>query len=159
MLKNKVLRRIFGPRWDQVKAEWRRLHSEELYVLYSTTNIIRVIKWTGHVACMGRGLGACWVWWGNLRNGGNLEDRGVDESIILKWICKKWDCSMHFIHLAQDRDGWLILVNAVMTCRVSKNARDFFSSGKPVSYSWRILHHGDSYVNLRVNGDYFSVQH
>jgi hypothetical protein len=56
---NRSLRRIFGPQRDEVTGEWRRLHNEELYILYSTLNIIGVIKsrrlrWTGHVARMGR---------------------------------------------------------------------------------------------------------
>ena len=63
MSENMVLRRIFGPRSDEVTGEWRRLHNEELNHLYSSTNIVRVIKWrrikwAGHVARMGeeRGL-------------------------------------------------------------------------------------------------------
>jgi hypothetical protein len=53
-----VLRRIFGPKRDEVTGEWRRLHNEELYALYSSPNIFRVIKsrrlrWAGHVARMG----------------------------------------------------------------------------------------------------------
>jgi hypothetical protein len=60
VLENKVLRRIFGPKRDEVTGEWRRLHNEELYALYSSPNIIRVIKsrrmrWAGHVARMGTG--------------------------------------------------------------------------------------------------------
>jgi hypothetical protein len=52
---NRVLRRIFGPKKDEVTREWRRLHNKELYALYSSPNIIRVIKsrrlrWAGHVA-------------------------------------------------------------------------------------------------------------
>jgi hypothetical protein len=55
---NKVLRRIFGPRRDEVTGDWRRLHNEEINVLYSSPNIVRVIKsrrmrWGGHVARMG----------------------------------------------------------------------------------------------------------
>ena len=54
-----VLRRIFGPRRDEVTGEWRRLHNEELNGLYSSLNIVRVIKsrrmrWAGHVARMGK---------------------------------------------------------------------------------------------------------
>jgi hypothetical protein len=58
-----VLRRIFGPKRDEVTGEWRRLHDKELYALYSSPNIIRVIKprrlrWAGHVARMGERRGA-----------------------------------------------------------------------------------------------------
>jgi hypothetical protein len=53
-----VLRRIFGPKRDEVTGEWRRLHNEELYALYSSPNIIWVIKsrrlrWAGHIERMG----------------------------------------------------------------------------------------------------------
>jgi hypothetical protein len=53
-----VLRRIFGPKRNEVKREWRRLHNEELYALYSSPNTIRAINsriltWVGHVARMG----------------------------------------------------------------------------------------------------------
>jgi hypothetical protein len=63
MFKNRVLRRIFEPKRDGVTGEWRRLHNEELNDLYSSPNIIRVIKsrrmrWAGHVARMGEGRGA-----------------------------------------------------------------------------------------------------
>jgi hypothetical protein len=61
--KNSVLRRIFGPKRDDVTGEWRRLHNKELNDLYSSPNVIRVIKsrrmrWAGHVARMGEGRGA-----------------------------------------------------------------------------------------------------
>ena len=59
---NMVLRRLFGPRRDEVTGEWRRLHNEELNDLYCSPNIVRVIKsrrmrWAGNVACMGVKLG------------------------------------------------------------------------------------------------------
>jgi hypothetical protein len=62
VLENKVLRRIFGPKRDEVTGEWRRLHNE-LHALYSSPNIIRVIKsrrlrWAGFVARMGERRGA-----------------------------------------------------------------------------------------------------
>jgi hypothetical protein len=58
-----VLRRIFGPKRDEVTGEWRRLHNEDLTGLYSTPHIVRAIKsrrmrWAGHVAPMGEGKGA-----------------------------------------------------------------------------------------------------
>ena len=62
VFENRVLRRIFGPRRDEVTAEWRRLHNEELNDLYSSLNIVRVIKsrrmrWAGNVAHMGEERG------------------------------------------------------------------------------------------------------
>ena len=62
VFENRVLRKIFGPRRDEVTGEWRRLRNEELNDLYSSPNIVRVIKsrrlrWAGHVARMGEGRG------------------------------------------------------------------------------------------------------
>src|SRR5215472_3935953 len=58
VFEDKVLRRIFGPRRDEVTGDWRRLHNEEINVLYFSPNMVRVIKsrrmrWAGHVARMG----------------------------------------------------------------------------------------------------------
>jgi hypothetical protein len=58
VFENRVLRTIFGPQRTEVTGEWRKLHDEELRILYSSPNIIRQIKsrrmrWVGHVACMG----------------------------------------------------------------------------------------------------------
>jgi hypothetical protein len=63
VFENRVLRRIFGPKRDEVTGEWRRLHNEALYALYSSPNIIRVIKsrkvkLTGHIARMRERRGA-----------------------------------------------------------------------------------------------------
>jgi hypothetical protein len=58
VFENRVLRRIFGPKRDEVTGEWRKLHNEELHNLYSSSNNIRQMKssrmrWAGHVAHMG----------------------------------------------------------------------------------------------------------
>jgi hypothetical protein len=60
VFENRVLRRIFGPKRDEVTGEWRKLHHGELHIMYSSLDIIRQIKsrrmrWAGHVACMGEG--------------------------------------------------------------------------------------------------------
>ena len=57
-----MLRRVFGPKRDEVTGEWSKLHNEELSDLYSLPNIVRLVKsrrmrWAGHVACMGQGRG------------------------------------------------------------------------------------------------------
>ena len=62
-------------------------------------------------------------WWGNLRERLHLEDTGLGERIILKWVFRKCDIwDMDWIDVAQDRDRWRALVNAVMNFRVPKNA-------------------------------------
>jgi hypothetical protein len=72
VFENRVLRKIFGPKRDEVTGKWRKLHNEELNGLYSLPNIVRVIKsrrlrWAGHVARMGRGEVCTGFWWGGLR--------------------------------------------------------------------------------------------
>ena len=74
VFENMVVRRIFGPRRDEVTGEWRRLHNEELNDLYSSSNIVRLIKsrrmrWGAHVARMVEEGGCIGSWWGNWREG------------------------------------------------------------------------------------------
>ena len=83
VFENMVLRRIFGPRKDEVTGEWRRLHNEELNDLYSSPNIVRVIKsrrmrWVGHVARMGEERGCIGSWWENRRKRDHWGDLGID---------------------------------------------------------------------------------
>jgi hypothetical protein len=99
VFENRVLRRVFGPKRDEVMGEWRKLRNEELNGLYSLPNIVRVIKsrrmrWAGLVACMGKGEVCTGFWWGNLRERDRWGDRGVDGRIILGWIFKKWDVAV-----------------------------------------------------------------
>jgi hypothetical protein len=68
VFENTVLRRIFGPKRDDVTGDWRKLHNEELHNLYSSPNIIRMIKsrkmrWAKHVALMGRKGMPIKYWW------------------------------------------------------------------------------------------------
>jgi len=71
LFENGVLRRIFGPKRDEVTGEWRKLHNEKLNNLYRSPNIVRVIKsrrmrWVGHVARMGGGEASTGFWCGSL---------------------------------------------------------------------------------------------
>jgi len=124
MFENMVLRRIFGPRRDEVTGEWRRLHNEELHYLYSSPNIMRVIKsrrmrWAGHVARMGEVRGAYRDLVGKpegQRPLGRPRRRWMDN---IRMNLEEVGCGyMGWIGLAQDRDRWRTLVSAVMNLRV-----------------------------------------
>jgi len=96
VFENRMLRRIFGPERDEVTGEWRKLHNEETDDLYSSPNIVRMIKsrrmkWAGNVARMGRGEAYAYFWWGNVRKRDHLEDVGVDGRMLLRWIFRKCD--------------------------------------------------------------------
>jgi len=83
VFENMVLRIVFGPMRDKVTGEWRRLHNEELNVLYISPNILLVIKsrrmrWAGHLARMGEEMGVYRVLLGNRSEGGHWGDLGVD---------------------------------------------------------------------------------
>jgi len=124
MFENRVLRRIFGPKRDELTGEWRKLHNEELNNLYSSPSIVRVIKsrrmrWAGHVARMAEGRGAYRVLVGKPEGRspmGRPRRRWEDNiRIDLREVvcgCVDW------MELAQDRERWRALVSAVMNIRV-----------------------------------------
>jgi hypothetical protein len=114
-----VLRRIFGPKRDEVTGGWRKLHNEELHSLYSSPSTIRMIRsrrmrWAGHVARMGEKRNAYMILVGKSegkRPLGRRRRRWVDNiKMDLREI--GWD-GMDWIDLAQDRDQWGALVNTV----------------------------------------------
>jgi hypothetical protein len=127
VFENRVLRRIFGLKRDEVTGDRRKLHNEELHNLYSSPNIIRMIKsrrmrWAVHVTRMGEKRNAYRIlvgkpkvksplgrprsgWMDNIKN--DLRDIG-------------WD-GIDWIDLAQDREQWRALVKTVMNLRVPQN--------------------------------------
>ena len=124
VFENMVLRGVFGPWRDEVTGEWRRLHNEELYDLYSSPNIVRVIKsrrmrWAGHAVCMGeeKGVYRVLVWKPEgKRPLGRPRRRWVDN---IRMDLQEVGCGhVDWIGLAQDRDRWRRLVSAVMNLRV-----------------------------------------
>jgi hypothetical protein len=115
VFENRVLRRIFGPKRDEMTGGWRKLHYEELHGLYSSPSIVRVIKarrmrWTGHVTriLVGRPEGRRPLgrpgsrWEDNIKM--DLREIGFED---VDWI-----------HWAQDRDRWRAVLNTVMNLRV-----------------------------------------
>jgi len=122
MFENRVLR-IFGPKRNKVSGEWRKLHNEELHDLYSLPNIIQLItlrrmRWVGHVTSKGERRGVYRALVVKPEGKSHLEDPGIDERIILKWIFRMWDGGMERTDLAEDRDRWQALVNVVMSLQV-----------------------------------------
>ncbi|KAJ4433819.1 hypothetical protein ANN_16131 [Periplaneta americana] len=122
VFENKMIRKIFGAKRDEVTGEWKKLHNAELYVLFSSPDIMRNIKsrrlrWAGHVARMGESINAVLVgrpegkrplgrsrhrWENNIKM--DLREVGYDG--------RDW------INVAQDRDRWRAYVRAAMNLRV-----------------------------------------
>jgi hypothetical protein len=126
VFENRVLRRIFGPKRDEVIGGWRKLHNEELHGLYSSPGIVRVIKarrtrWEVHVARMREVRGAYNIlvgkpeWRSPLgRHRRRWEDNVKMDLREIGFGYVDW------INLAQDRDRWRAVVNTVMNFRVPK---------------------------------------
>ena len=126
MFENMALRRIFGPRRDEVTGEWRKLHNEELNDLYCSPIILRVIKsrimrWARHIARMGERRGVYRALEGKSegkRPLGRTRRRWEDTTSIKMDIQEVGCGGKDWIELSQDRDRWQALVNAVMNLRV-----------------------------------------
>jgi hypothetical protein len=123
VFENTVLRRLFGPKRDEVSREWRKLHRGELRNLYSSPDIIRQIKsrrmrWAGHVARMGEGRNLYRVLVGKPEGKRPLVGprRRWENEIKMDLMEIGW--GVEWIHLTQDRDCWRDLVNAVMNLQV-----------------------------------------
>ena len=123
-LKNRVMRRMFGPKRDEVTGEWSKLHNEELNDMYCRPNIVRVIisrimRWVGHVARVWERRVVCRVLVGNTEGKiplGRPRRRWEDS---VKMVLQEVGCgNMDWIDLAQYKDRWRAVVNAVMNPRV-----------------------------------------
>jgi hypothetical protein len=89
VFEKRLLRRIFGPK-SEVGESWRKMQDGELHNLYSSPNIVRVIKarrlsWAGHVVRMGEGRGVYRIWLGSPKVRDRWEDLSVGGMIILSW--------------------------------------------------------------------------
>jgi hypothetical protein len=123
VFENRVLRRIFEPKREE-DGSWRKLHNDELHSLYSSSNIVRVIKsrrmrWVGHEARMGEGRGVYRVLVGRpevTRTLGRLRRRCEDNIKLDLW--EIGIDGTNWIQLAQDRILWRIFVNTMMNLRV-----------------------------------------
>jgi hypothetical protein len=124
VFENRVLRKIFGPKRDEVTGEWRKLHKEELRDLYSSPSIIRIIKsrrmrWAGHGARMEEKMNAYRLLVGKPEGKeplGRPRRRWVNN-ISMDLGDVGW-CDVDWIDLAQDRKKWRALVNLVLKLRV-----------------------------------------
>jgi hypothetical protein len=118
VFENRVMRRIFGPTRDEVTGEWRKLYNEELSDLYTSSNIVWMIKprrmrWVEHVACMGEWRGLYRVLGGNVREKRPLGRPRHRWEHNIKMDLQEvgwWGGQL----LAQEKDRWHARVNAVM---------------------------------------------
>jgi hypothetical protein len=124
VFKNRVLRRIFGPKREE-DGSWRKLHNDELHSPNSSKNIVRVIKsrtmtWAGHVARMGEGRGVYRVLVGRPEGKRPLEKpRRMWEDNIKMDLREVRIDGTNWIRLAQDRVQWRSFVSTVMNLQSS----------------------------------------
>jgi hypothetical protein len=125
VFENRVLRRIFGPKRDEVPGEWRKRHNKELHDLYCSPNTCiiimksRRIRWAGYVAGMGEKRNAYRLLVGKpegRRPLGRPRRRWLDN-IRMDLVEVGWG-DVDWIGLVQDRDRWGALVNSVLILRV-----------------------------------------
>jgi hypothetical protein len=122
VFENRVLRRIFGPKRDEVTVEWRELHNKELHDLYSSPSIIRInksrrMRWAGHVARMGEKM--------NILLAGKPEGKRPLGRPRCRWVDNimmdlgevGWR-DVDWISLAKDRNRWRAVVNSILNLRL-----------------------------------------
>jgi hypothetical protein len=133
VFENRVLRRIFGPKRNEVTGEWRKMHNEELNDLYSSPSIIRIIKermmrWDGHVARMGvkRNVYRLLVAKPQGRRPLGRPRRRWLDNIRMDLVEVGWG-DVHWIGLAQERDRWRALMNSVLNLPVPQIAGKLLS--------------------------------
>ena len=124
VLEKRVLRKIFGPKRDEVTGECRKLRNEELSYLYSSPIIVGVIisrrmRWAGHVARMGERRDIYWVLVGRPEEKRLLvrPRLGWEDNIKMD-LQEVGGGGMDLIELAQDRDRWRALANVAMNLRI-----------------------------------------
>jgi hypothetical protein len=124
VFENRILRRIFGPKRDEVTGEWRKLHNEELHNLYSSPDITRQVRsrrmrWVGNVARMGEERKVYNVLVGKPEGRRPLgRPRRRWEDGVRRHLTETGLGGVDWIRLAQDRDRWRAVVSAVMNLRV-----------------------------------------